>query len=429
MSVSWLSTTTMIRFKLLYFALFAGLGILSPYYPLFFQSQSVTKSGIGVLSMLPNLFSFFLAPVIGFIGDKYNSNDYILMASLIVSTLATTSMLYMHSFSQQLPAVAISAMFRSPVTPQIDSLTMNLLDDKRDYGSIRLWGAVSFGLFSLVGGISTMLDTDQGSTTSSAPYKTQDSFVYIFYINGFANIIAGFILLWIYASESRSKASIDCGVPSKARLSVIAVSSGPSIQRDSQYELVVDTESEEVVMDNTVSSDSLQGGPSISSSLYEVVRTNPSVLLFGMVVFLSGFSSGVIESYLFLFIRELGGNGLVMGIGRFLTCAAEVPVFEVAGQLHQRYGTWVMLTVTQAAFVVRFVYYVTLTKPWFVLPCEVLNGLTFALTWSVSCTYANEIAPANCQSIMQSILQGLHYGIGRYDLRDRFIHCLTTYYT
>ena len=72
-----------------------------------------------------------------------------------------------------------------------------------------------------------------------------------------------------------------------------------------------------------------------------------------------------------------------------------------------------MLTVTQAAFVVRFVYYVTLTKPWFVLPCEVLNGLTFALTWSVSCTYANEIAPANCQSIVQSILQGLHFGIGR----------------
>lgn len=402
--------TTIIRFKLLYFALFAGLGILSPYYPLFFQSQSVSKGGIGVLSMLPNLCSFFLAPVVGFIGDKYNSNDCIIMASLIVSTIATTSMLYMHSFSQQLPAVAISAMFRSPVIPQIDSLTMNLLDDKRDYGSVRLWGAVGFGLFSLVGGISTMLDTDQG--TGSSPYKTQDSFIYIFYINGFANIIAGFILLWIYTSESQSKASVNCGVPSKARLSV--ASSGPSIQCDSQYELV-HTESEEAVMDNNTPVSShppVQGRPSISSSMYEVVRTNPSVLLFGMVVFLSGFSSGVIESYLFLFIRELGGSGLVMGIGRFLTCVAEVPVFEVAGQLHQRYGTWVMLTVTQAAFVVRFVYYVTLTKPWFVLPCEVLNGLTFALTWSVSCTYANEIAPANCQSIVQSILQGLHYGIG-----------------
>jgi hypothetical protein len=400
--------TTMMRFKLLYFALFAGLGILSPYYPLFFQSQSVSKGGIGVLSMLPNLCSFFLAPIVGFLGDKYNSNDCILMASLIVSTLATISMLYMHSFSQQLPAVTISAMFRSPVMPQIDSLTMNLLDVKSDYGSIRLWGAVSFGLFSLVGGISTMLDTDQG--TDSAPYKTQDSFVYIFYINGFANIVAGFILLWIYTSESRSKASVGCVVPSKPRLSV--ASSGPSVHRDSHYELV-ETESEEAVMDNTVSSHPVQGEPSISSSLYEVVRTNPSVLLFGMVVFLSGFSSGVIESYLFLFIRELGGSGLVMGIGRFLTCAAEVPVFEVSGQLHQRYGTWVMLTVTQAAFVVRFVYYVTLTKPWFVLPCEVLNGLTFALTWSVSCTYANEIAPANCQSIVQSILQGLHFGIGR----------------
>ena len=111
-------------------------------------------------------------------------------------------------------------------------------------------------------------------------------------------------------------------------------------------------------------------------------------------------------------IQKLGGSGLLMGIARFLTCVAEVPMFQVAGGLQKRFGTWPMITITQIAFVVRFVYYVLLRDPWTVLPCELLNGLTFAVTWSVSCTYANEISPPGCHSVMQALLEGLHFGVG-----------------
>eukprot|EP01034_Spumella_vulgaris_P045174 gene45174-56252_t len=70
------------------------------------------------------------------------------------------------------------------------------------------------------------------------------------------------------------------------------------------------------------------------------------------------------------------------------------------------------MVVTQTAFVVRFVYYSLLVEPWAVLPCEILHGLTFATTWNVSCTYASEISPPGCHSTMQSLLEGLHWGIG-----------------
>ncbi len=32
--------------------------------------------------------------------------------------------------------------------------------------------------------------------------------------------------------------------------------------------------------------------------------------------------------------------------------------------------------------------------------------------WSVSCTYANQIAPPSTQATMQSILESLHWGLG-----------------
>jgi hypothetical protein len=110
-----------------------------------------------------------------------------------------------------------------------------------------------------------------------------------------------------------------------------------------------------------------------------------------------------------------------MGVARFITCAAEVPMFQIAGEqwlwllvmhvdwimifilssrrkcvaairilfsislskyhylfiscflgsLQKRFGTWPVMAVTQTAFVVRFVYYSMLVEPWAVLPCEV----------------------------------------------------------
>ena len=49
------------------------------------------------------------------------------------------------------------------------------------------------------------------------------------------------------------------------------------------------------------------------------------VQVFVLIVFLSGLGMGVIDAFLFIRIKELGGSGLVMGISRSITCAAEVP--------------------------------------------------------------------------------------------------------
>jgi hypothetical protein len=87
-------------------------------------------------------------------------------------------------------------------------------------------------------------------------------------------------------------------------------------------------------------------------------------------------------------------------------------MFQLAGGWQKRFGTWPLLTVTQVAFVVRFVYYSNLSVPEYVFPCELLHGFTFAVTWSVACNYSNEISPIGCKATMQALLEGLHWGIG-----------------
>lgn len=373
-----------------------------------------------------------------------------MIGTLIFSTIATIAMLYMRSFQSQLPVVIVLSICRAPVQPQIDAVVMAALEDKTTYGTMRLWGAVSFGIFSLVGGILTSTPTKHNANTENG------SFMILFYLYGLCFLLTGFVVLWV-VSENMSTQKIRNQIRMERRTSrnskdncimEIITSYSPETEYDTAHTSAhagLGTNAELIVVEATsdlkeallsssgsaasyglhdkscrkrtssvssAGSDDCINQVHMRAALLDVVRSNPAVLIFAVVVFLSGFGAGAIDSYLFIYLKELGGTGLLMGLARFMTCVAEVPMFQIAGPLQKKYGTWLLLVVTQFAFVVRFAYYALLVEPWSVLPCEMLNGITFAVTWNVSCTYANEISPKGCQAVMQALLEGLHFGIG-----------------
>ena len=374
-----------IRYKLLYFTIFSGLGILFPYLPVFYESLFLTKSQIGILCMIPNFCSFMIAPIFSIIGDMLHAHYELMMVSLIVSTLSVLAMIPIKQYSVLSVVVLIGAMTRAPLTPQIDSLVISTLSNKTRYGEMRLWGAISYGIFSFVGGVVTA-DRVDGVANSS-------SFRYVFFIHAFWFFLGGFLLLYLVNTVQLHQ------IMNTIREQEIMLVKNEPIETESQKR-----------RKNKVKDDEEQVG--VVTALRRVFAEHPEVSIFSLVVFLSGFGSGVIESFLFIRMGQLGGSGLVMGISRFITCAAEVPMFQVAGSLQERFGVWPMMAVTQLAFVIRFTYYSLLTDPWYVLPCEMLHGLTFATMWSVSCSYANMISPPECHSSMQALLEGLHWGFG-----------------
>ena len=377
--------------KSLYFFMFAGFGVLSPYLPVFFEVLMMSKTQIGILSMLTPFSSFLFAPFWSFLCDKLDVHNEMMILSIIFSTIAFQLIEYSNSFIIIFVLVSLGSFFRAPLTPLLDSMVISSLADKSQYGSMRLWGAVSFGIFSLLGGVLT-----------SSYTLNRSSFFWLFLLSGITFCISGFIILHfihtIHMKEDE-KLSISTSMESMESVVELTINSDENLinspQSDSQLQ-----QSQQLLSQN------------LSSAVWKKFTSDYSVAIFAIIVLLSGIGSGVIEAFLFLRIRQLGGNGIIMGIGRFITCAAEVPMFQIAGYLKDRLGTWKLLAITQLAFIIRFIYYINLTKPWYVLPCELLNGITFAITWSVSCSYANDIAPPGTQAFCQSILEGLHFGLG-----------------
>ncbi|CAN0074740.1 unnamed protein product [Ectocarpus sp. 6 AP-2014] len=133
---------------------------------------------------------------------------------------------------------------------------------------------------------------------------------------------------------------------------------------------------------------------------------------FFMAVGLSGMGAGVIDTFLFIRLEELGGSHVLCGLARLIMCIAEVPFFYLSGPLIRRVGVRGVIALTQVAYLTRFIYYSVLRKPWWVLPAEVLHGLTFAAMWAATTEYAHGIAPAHLRTTIQGVVSGIHWGLG-----------------
>jgi MFS family permease len=189
------------RFKLLYFILFSGLGILMPYLPVFFESLHLSKSEIGILSMMPNFGSFLVAPLFSMLGDMLQAHYELMILSLILSTVCTLAMLSVSSFTPMACIVMLASICRAPLQPQVDSLVISSLADKGKYGDMRLWGAISFGVFSFLGGL--LASTPTPSSTTTAATTATGSFKYIFFLHAFFFLCSGYVLLSIVYEQTR----------------------------------------------------------------------------------------------------------------------------------------------------------------------------------------------------------------------------------
>jgi hypothetical protein len=306
------------------------------------------------------------------------------------------------------------SFFRAPMTPLLDSFVISSIPDKRDYGNFRLWGAASFGICSLLGGFLTSHLAGNGKNVV-VTYSP------IFIIATVSSMCTALIIVKLkYDSMSSINAAMkDVSESTEVELASLKSDELMSLNdtdlescEDPEDQKLPTTADESTNKPAEIKVEQSQKQLSFKDLLSLLLSSEKGIPVFSAIVLLSGFGGGAIDAFLFLRLKQLGGSSLCMGVARIITCASEIPMFQVAGTLHARYGTWKMLALTQLAFVVRFLYYSELSVAWWVLPCEVLHGLTFATTWSVSCTFANEVSPQGADATMQAILEGLHFGLG-----------------
>lgn len=139
---------------------------------------------------------------------------------------------------------------------------------------------------------------------------------------------------------------------------------------------------------------------------------SPRITVFFIWCIFVGLCTALVWNFLLWHLEVLGNNiqgcngqnsmktlqGLAMGIQCF---GGELPFLFLSGWILQKIGHVNAMSLVLAAFGVRLLLYSFLVNPWYVLPIELLNGLTFGIFYSTMTSYASIVAPPGTEATMQ----------------------------
>mmetsp|Transcript_28517 Transcript_28517/g.37305 ORF Transcript_28517/g.37305 Transcript_28517/m.37305 type:complete len:491 (+) Transcript_28517:172-1644(+) len=402
--------------KIVYFCLFGATSCVYTLLPVFLEYIGRNKEEIGILSSLLPLITCWASPLWSAVADRFKLHKLLLFTAIILSALVRYFYLGTPSFTDLFIWIAIASFLDAPQAPFLDAFSMKQLIDVTTWGKIRLWGAIGFGLFSFVA----------GCIVTYTPFGWLGMFIVYWVLMGLT-----FVLLFPVFDSTSSNSDIKAEENKKIEEREIeeeAENNGlieltaaeewdkmlPEGVKEPKEQDSTDNrkQKEEAKPDNDFEI-SMQNKSNILKNLIAIctVREN---LWFFFIIYVGGTSAGIIDTFLYVFLKDLGADEALMGTARAITCIAEIPFFHYANLLIHRLGEHGVLIVALIFYVIRLFYYSLLEHLplWAVLPAETLHGFTYAALWAASTAYGFKIAPPHMKTTIQGLVSGIHWGIG-----------------
>ncbi len=140
-----------------YFAYFAYVGALSPYFSLYLQRLGLGAMAISVLLALQQMMRMLGPNIWGRMADTRGARLSLLRISMLLMAASFCCLFFAQQFAGLFAVLAVMSFFGSAAMPLHESMTfMWLKDEPERYGPIRLWGSVGFIVAVLV--LGAMLD-------------------------------------------------------------------------------------------------------------------------------------------------------------------------------------------------------------------------------------------------------------------------------
>ncbi|CAL8081521.1 unnamed protein product [Orchesella dallaii] len=247
------------------------------------------------------------------------------------------------------------------VTSVADALCFQTLGNRSDlYGAQRKWGSIGWGLFTLISGFLVDIVSGDSITKNYAPS---------FWIAGIL-LTLNFIVCWKWEvqEEERPKAL------GRRMMALIA---------------------------------------------------EPKIAVFVMACVVVGICTGLLWNFLFWYIEDLAKDRmcittgtknwikLLQGLISIVQCfLGELPFFFFSGKFINKFGHVNSMAIVLGTFGVRFLLYSILENPWWVLPIELFQGLTYGIFYTNMATYAYVVSPEGTAATVQGIVGSAFEGVG-----------------
>jgi MFS transporter, PPP family, 3-phenylpropionic acid transporter len=141
-----------------------------------------------------------------------------------------------------------------------------------------------------------------------------------------------------------------------------------------------------------------------------ITQRSMNVLL--VTLFLAAISTGIVFNYFGIYVAALGGGAQLVGTATALGAISELPVLFFGAVLLNRYGSLRMLIFALGLYCVRFSLSLVVPSAAWLLPVQLLHGLTFGMHLMASVTLAYELAGPDHGATAQGLISAVSYGFG-----------------
>ncbi|MGQ0658009.1 MAG: MFS transporter [Chromatiales bacterium] len=140
-----LSAVPYVRLSGFYFAYFATVGALVPYFNLYLQALAFTPAQIGQATAML-VAGRIVAPALwGWMADRTGRRLRVVRSTLALSVLAFAPVLAARDFVPMALVLLLYGLFWSASLPQFEAITLNHLGARVEaYSKVRLWGSIGF---------------------------------------------------------------------------------------------------------------------------------------------------------------------------------------------------------------------------------------------------------------------------------------------
>lgn len=138
---------------------------------------------------------------------------------------------------------------------------------------------------------------------------------------------------------------------------------------------------------------------------------SPPLIFFLAVLFLVAVTHRMNDSYMSLFISELGGGDNIVGIAWFVGVVSEALVIAFAGKWLKKLHPLIFMTVSGLVFSLRWMLYSIITVPVLIVGLQVLNGLSYGVFFVMSFQYVTNLIPVKLQTSGHLLYSTVIFGI------------------
>jgi PPP family 3-phenylpropionic acid transporter len=143
------------------------------------------------------------------------------------------------------------------------------------------------------------------------------------------------------------------------------------------------------------------------------IAKNRALMFFMFILFLYGVASSPVNSFMNLYLTELGASNYIIGLAYSIQALSEIPFFILGNYLLKHLGAKRIIVLSLIVMVIRLFIYALYPNITATLIMGALQGITLSFFLVGVVDFLHRHLPKSRQATTQSILWGLYFGIGQ----------------